>query len=326
MRAKSYSVAIRTLGKSPDVLKLELQSIHAQTTLPDKITVYIADGYPIPDFRVGYEQYEYVRKGMLSQRALQYDNIDSEYLLLLDDDVCLQKDSVAKLLRVIEHEAANCVACDTYANHTMPLFSKLKNAFAKLVYPHLNQNWAFKIHGNGSFSYINKPVKDYYPSMSAAGPAALWRLDAFRKIHLEDERWIDSLDFAYNEDTLQFYKLYLNQGKLFVSFNSGVVNLDAKSSSQTHHKSIGKYYTIGKANYILWHRIIYSTTAGKLPRLYKSVSYGFKTLWTTAILSLLSINKKFRGSASNYIRGTIEGRSFTNSAEYKSIPSFIIKQ
>lgn len=48
------------------------------------------------------------------------------------------------------------------------------------------------------------------------------------KIHLEDELWLDSLGFAYGDDELEFYKLHVNGGKLMVSFDGGISNLDAK--------------------------------------------------------------------------------------------------
>ena len=83
----TYSVAIRTLGKSPETLRAELESLHAQTVKPEKIIIYLAKGYERPSFTVGYEEYVLVNKGMVAQRALPYDEIDSECVLLLDDDV-----------------------------------------------------------------------------------------------------------------------------------------------------------------------------------------------------------------------------------------------
>lgn len=37
----NYSVAIRTLGTSVESLRLELESLHQQTILPEKIIIYI---------------------------------------------------------------------------------------------------------------------------------------------------------------------------------------------------------------------------------------------------------------------------------------------
>lgn len=51
----SYSVAIRTLGTSGDKFVRELTSIAKQTILPDKVVVYIAEGYERPCFQIGKE-------------------------------------------------------------------------------------------------------------------------------------------------------------------------------------------------------------------------------------------------------------------------------
>ena len=73
-----------------------MNSLISQTLPPSDIYVYIADGYPIPKETVGVEKYVYVKKGMVAQRALQYDEVDTEYMLFLDDDVFLPSDSVSR--------------------------------------------------------------------------------------------------------------------------------------------------------------------------------------------------------------------------------------
>ena len=83
----TYSVAIRTLGTNPTILKRELESVARQTVQPEKVVVYIAQGYERPAFTVGNEEYVWVKKEMVAQRALRYDEIDSDVVLMLDDDV-----------------------------------------------------------------------------------------------------------------------------------------------------------------------------------------------------------------------------------------------
>ena len=51
----TYSVAIRTLGKNPEVLKKELESVLLQSLQPDKVVIYIAEGFERPSFQVGKE-------------------------------------------------------------------------------------------------------------------------------------------------------------------------------------------------------------------------------------------------------------------------------
>ena len=92
----SYSIAIRTLGTAGEIFRRELESICAQTVPPERVLVYLAEGYTRPDFTVGREEYVWVKKGMMTQRVLQYDEVSSDCILFLDDDILLAPDSAEK--------------------------------------------------------------------------------------------------------------------------------------------------------------------------------------------------------------------------------------
>lgn len=318
----SYSVAIRTLGTSPITLREELISLHIQTVKPEAIYIYIAQGYKKPDFRIGIEQYFEVPKGMVAQRALDYKEISSEYILLLDDDVVLADNSAEILLRQIQENNADCVAADTFANHNMSLSAKLKAILSNLVFPRLNDKWAFKLHSNGSFSYINNPRKDIYPSQSAAGPASLWKKRSLLAIHLEDELWLDKFGFAYGDDDLEFYKLYINGGKLFVSFSSGIVNLDSKSSSAKFQKDPRKFLIRSMSNLIRWHRMQFQTR-NMSGRMIASIAFGFKETWLCLIHLALSVSQFETAPIKYFLSGISRGLSFISSKEYKQLQKYI---
>ena len=321
----TFSVAIRTLGKSPETLRAELESLHAQTVKPEKIIIYLAKGYERPSFTVGYEEYVLVNKGMVTQRALPYDEIDSECVLLLDDDVAFDQDSVEQVIKLMEQHNADCIAYDTFENHKMSLKSKIRSALVGFVFPRFNKRWAFKIHWNGSFSYINNPGRGCYPSMSAAGPASLWKKTALKAIHFEHELWLDKLEFAYGEDAIAFYKLHLNGGRLMVAFDYGVSNLDAKTASSQYHRSVNRFKTMAKANTIRWHRSQYLPTKSRMKAALKTMSFGFKMCWQLGILSVLSVSTKYRSSPKLFVEGIKDGMKFVKSAEYRSIPPYLMK-
>ncbi|MDE6130716.1 MAG: glycosyltransferase, partial [Muribaculaceae bacterium] len=287
----TYSVAIRTLGTSGDALRRELISLHNQTVAPEKIVIYIAAGYTRPDFRVGIEEYVEVEKGMVSQRALPYSEIASDCIMLLDDDVEFAPDSAEILLRQFEENQADCVAADTFANHEMSVTAKLRAAITGLVFPHFSQKWAFKLHSNGSFSYINNPKRGIYPSQSAAGPASLWKRSSLLAMRFEDEKWLDSLGFAYGDDDLEFYKLHINGGRLFVSFNSGIRNLDSKSSSSVFQQDERKFYVRSMSNTVRWYRMHFEIRHSKYRRIAAKTSYAFKIAWLGIIHIVLSTLK-----------------------------------
>ena len=70
-----YTAVIRTLGTAGEKYQKLLDSLITQTFKPKDIIVYIAEGYSIPKETVGIEQYVYVKKGMVAQRALSYDEV-----------------------------------------------------------------------------------------------------------------------------------------------------------------------------------------------------------------------------------------------------------
>ena len=61
-----YSIAIRTLGTSGEKFVRELESIKRQTVQPEKVVIYIAEGYKRPDYTIGKEEYVWVKKGMMN--------------------------------------------------------------------------------------------------------------------------------------------------------------------------------------------------------------------------------------------------------------------
>lgn len=88
---QGYCAAIRTLGKAGDKYQTLLDSLKNQTIPPKKIIVYLAEGYDKPKETIGSEEVVYVKKGMVVQRALQYSEVDTEWMLLPDDSVMFYK-------------------------------------------------------------------------------------------------------------------------------------------------------------------------------------------------------------------------------------------
>lgn len=320
----NYSVAIRTLGTSP-VLREELESLAKQTKQPDAIYIYLADGYPCPSFRVGREEYIYVKKGMVAQRALPYKEVRSDYLLLLDDDVVLADDSIEKMLSAIRQYDADCVGADTFQNHLMSLSAKLYAALTNLVVPHYDNKWAFKIHSNGSFSYINNPTKNYYRSQSCAGPASLWKTSVLRSIHLEDEIWMDEMEFSWGDDALEFYKLFKNGYHLGVLFNSGIKNLDAKSASSSYHIDLKKYYKRSYASHVLWRRMIYDCECHSLfSKSYACITYSIKVVWLFFVNIVAGLIKFKFIIPYYYAKGIVDAMRFVDSENYKCLPKYLL--
>lgn len=321
-----YSVAIRTLGTSGEKFVRELESIQRQTLQPEKVVIYIAEGYNRPEYTIGKEEYVWVKKGMMSQRILRYDEIESPLLLLLDDDIELAPDSVEKLIRAMEGNQLDCIAPDTFRNHRMPLSRKIHAGVTNLVFPHYGDKWAFKIHGNGSFSYNNNVKKDVYLSQSAAGPASLWKKEVFLALHLDDELWLERFGFPFGEDALTFNKLYKNGFRLGVHYNSGVKNLDGKSSSGAFQRNTRKFYVRSIASLLIWYRICFSPSNLSIFRkIWAVLTFSIKAAWLLFVNSLAAIRLMRPQVIYYYLKGLNDGIRLIRSKDFQSLPNYIIR-
>lgn len=316
----TYSIAIRTLGTGGDTYRRQLESITRQSVQPQRVVVYIAEGYDAPAFRVGREEYVAVPKGMVAQRALSYSEITSDCILMLDDDVELHPDTALRLLNAMESNNADCVAADTFANHLLAAKRKLLAAATAWVFPSDRQKEAFRIRRCGAFSYLRNPANGVtYPSQSAAGPAAMWRKDRFLAIHYDDEVWLDKDSYAYGDDQLCFYKLYANGGRLFVLFDSGAVHLDSRNSSGAFRRDAARrMYVRTKNAFCIWYRSIYAPAPSRLT----AASFAFRSVWNAAI-AMVSLQPALINS---YFRGLRDGIRFVRSEAYRRIPPYILNQ
>lgn len=324
MTLPSYSVAIRTLGTAGEKFRRELESLRSQTVQPERVLVYIAEGYERPAFTVGSEEYVWVPKGMVAQRALRYDEITSECILMLDDDVALAPDCAEKLLRALAEHEAGCVGADVFQNHRMPLKTKVFAALTNLVFPHRSREWAFKIHRNGSFSYNARPRRPFYRSQSCGGPVMLWKKAAFLPLHLEDERWMDLLPFSYGDDALVSYKLHANGGRLGVLYDAGVTNLDARSSSGAFRKGAEYFYVRTKALFMVWWRTCFRN--GKetaRTRWIAAAAFSFKTLWLVPVMTAAALARGDIRVLASYFRGLRDGWKEVRSPEFRALPPYI---
>lgn len=317
----TYSVAIRTLGTNVEVLKRELQSLVCQTVQPEKVIIYIADGYERPSFQIGKEEYVWVRKGMVAQRALEYREIDSDVVLMLDDDVELAPNSAERLLKAMEEHGVDCVAADTFKNQEMTLRQKLIAFISNGVYARGDDGWAFKLNRDGGFSFNRNPRNSFCLTETFAGPCWMVKKDVLKSVHLEDELWLDHMGFSYGDDAVESYKFFMNGFKCGVLYDSGVKNLDAKTSSSMYHINDNKFYTRSYGLFTTWWRMIYTS---RDKRWLSALLFGLKAWWQFNIHVLLGMVKLNMKIPNNYIKGLRDGWNFVHSDEFKAIPPYII--
>ena len=316
-----YCVAIRTLGTAGEKYQTLLDSLNRQTIRPKKILVYIPDGYAIPQETIGWEEYIRSPKGMITQRALPFDEVDTDYILFCDDDISLEPNSVEKLHKGLISNNGDCISPNTFPVEKMSKIGKLKKTIAGYAFPRGNDGWAFKVMRNGSYTYNNNPSKAVLPTQSAAGPCMLIKKEAYHAIHFQDERWLESFKYPLGEDLLFYYKLHVMGYNVLVHFDSGVMHLDAGTSSKFLpidwiRKSVA-------LSLIVSYRIRYDV---------KNISVFNKILWFVSntvrhteqylFTFVRSLLKERRLVFFDYMKGIVDAYRYVHSEEYRNVPKF----
>lgn len=303
-----YSVAIRTLGTARDKYQRLLNSLEKQTVPPKEIIVYIAEGYPIPSETIGKEKYVYVKKGMAAQRALQYTEINTEYILFLDDDLELQYDTVEKMFDAMLSNDIDVLAPDIYNNAERPLMNEIMMMVSGRMRPRLFQSkWGYKVMRTAGYSYNKHPKKDVYESQTNAGAAFLCKKADFLRIKFEEELWLDDVPYALGDDQVMYYKMYENGLKVGTWYNHSFKHLDA-GSHMTLEKERMLIYNDLRFKIIFWYKFIFSKSSSFIDKFRNRMSIGYFVAFTLLVSFLkrqndiLELKKAAISHAIKYIK------------------------
>lgn len=312
-----YTVVIRTLGKAGEKYQILLDTLMKQTIAPKDIIVYIAEGYDIPTETIGVERYVYVKKGMVAQRALPYDEVETEYILFLDDDLYFPNDGVEKLYDALLKNDAEVVSPNVFENAKIPACDKIRMAFLGLNLPlFCEKKYAYKVLRGGGFSYNNNPIKPVYESTTNAGPCFFCKKEDFLKIRFEEELWLDETFYALPEDQVMFYKMHLCGLKILTSFDSGIIHLDAGSTNQGNPlKKLNNLYSESRNKLIFWHRFIFLCENNLIFRLWSILCIAYVYFIRICVMCL----KLQRRELGVWLAGMRSAYKFLKSDDYIKI-------
>ena len=314
-----YSVAIRTLGLAGEKYDSMVQSISMQTVLPEKVMVYIAEGYAIPQKQIFLEEYVPVQKGMVRQRALRYDEIESDYILFLDDDVFLPPNAVENLFNALIEHRVDVISPDVFENSSRDFATKAKMSLVGKSFPRRDdKKWAYKALRNAGYTYNSSPSEPVYWSELNAGPCFFCRKDVFLSIRFEEELWLDETPYALPEDQVMYYKFHKCGYKILTSYNSGIVHLDAGSTNATNNaKECNILYSESRNKIIFWHRFFY------LPDCGNSFLRGIDliSIVVTYLIRLMLLLIKLKmPEVRSWLKGVADALEYINSIKYKEVP------
>ncbi len=315
----SYSVAIRTLGTAGSKYLSTLQSVASQTLKPDNIFVYIPYGYDIPQETIGKEKYIRCQKGMVAQRARKYEEISSDFILFLDDDLSFSSSLVRDLFDGLIALDGDCIAPNIYPNHEEKFIYKIRNYLGG-TRPHFQKDWAFIIRRDGHYSYNAKPKNDVLLTQSAAGACCLCRKSSFLSICFEDEIWLDRINYALGDDQLFFYKLFLHGYRVLISYSTSIKHLDAGAGHVKGKRNIA--FGSSFARFVIWRRTIFDVSVSKSERLFSVIEVLLGRLISFPLILAVCLKYKSFNSVIEAKRGRKAAKSFVNSIDYLRIPSF----
>ena len=280
-----YTAIIRTLGRAGAKYQATLDSLARQTLQPAAILVYIAEGYALPAETIGRERYIRCPKGMVAQRALPYDEVDTEWCLFLDDDVSLPPDGVERLYAALTEHGADVVSPDVFPNADRPKKAQLMMALVGKCRPRYgNSRWGYKIMRGGGYSYNARPRRSVYESQTNAGPCFMCRKQAMLNIHFEEELWMDKLPYALGEDQVMYYKMYRRGYKILTVYDSGIVHLDAGSTvAESNRRERDMLYADFYFKYNFCRRFVRPQAKWFLPRWWSTVCFYYAPCVQTLI-------------------------------------------
>lgn len=316
-----YSVAIRTLGTAGEKYHILLDSLSKQTISPKRILVYIPDGYELPKETIGWEEYIRCPKGMISQRSLPFDEINTDYILFCDDDMYLPDNLVEKMYEGLCENDGDCISPDIFEIQKQTKVGRLKTAFSAYVFPRKNDGWAFRIMRNGSYTYNVKPTNDVIPTESAAGACMLINKEVFRCIHFEDERWMEDYGYPLGEDLLFYYKLHTMKYKVFVFYNSGVEHLDAGTGNNRFMNE--RIKNNAALSVVIPYRIKYDLKGvSPFSKAIIILSCFMRCAEQLSFLTIKHLIKDKKIVAFHYLKGLLKGLKYIRSERYRSIPKY----
>lgn len=249
-----YTAVVRTLGKAGEKYLRLLSSLENQTHKPSAILIYLAEGYDKPPESIGLEKIIYVPKGMVAQRALAYDEVATEWMLFLDDDMEIAPTGVETILRDTLNAKADVCAIDGFPHHKLPLSVKIKMCLLLSSLPRVGKHHkGYTISSLGIEFYNPLPKFDYAWSTTNSGNAFICKKSDFLKINFQEDLWLDDAPYAYPEDRVMFYKMHLAGLKILTHYNSGFIHLDAGTAVASSQKAVKIAYSEARNNYIFNH-------------------------------------------------------------------------
>lgn len=317
-----YTAVIRTLGKAGEKYQQLLDSLCNQTIKPTEIIVYLAEGFQIPKETCGLEKYVYVKKGMVAQRALQYNEVKTEYILFLDDDLKMPIAFVENMFKYMEVQNAGVISPDVFPNDKRGFLSEiLMTLSGRMKARRFDRKYGYRVLPTTGFSYNKCPIDGVLESTTNAGACFLCKKQDFIDIHFEEELWMDKMKYPIGEDQVMFYKMHLNGLKQLTYYNSGIEHLDGGENLGNKAKAQEIVLNDIYFRRVFAERFFFEPESSLVKRWYKKFFTNYFFCFSQ-IISLIKGDLKMFSRKRETLK---RAKEFLKSEEYELIPKIIVR-
>lgn len=139
----------------------------------------------------------------------------------------------------------------------------------------------------------------------------------------DEELWLDNVRFAWPEDQVYFYKLFLRGYKIFYSNAVSIQNLNAKTTFKSNQVTKKKEISIAEARnpIIFWHRFLYLPEKKIYKKEWKLICILYRMIAESVVVVVrnLLFPKRWKVIRAHF-HGYFLAFNFLSSVSYKSLP------
>lgn len=316
-----YSVVIRTLGTSGEKYEALLHSIEAQSVKPKEVIVVMAHGYSLSPYHSKYERVVWTRKGMVNQRQVGFEKSKSPLLLVVDDDVAFDEDFVERMYDRMVKTKADCI----FPVAESPIGGGKSRAkiLRSLVlgskrFSHSKNPYYLRIGATGG-TIVNTSMteEDLHWCQTANFQCFFIKRETALDVHLEDEMWLEDTGYAWPDDQVFFYKVYLRGCKTLLTQDIHYQHLDAKSGNVKVDKTYKDHYLHQRNITIFWYRFLWAHAVGWQRKMQLLMGLSYKIGITTLFYCVKCVVREKLGILLNGLDGYRDAMKFIKKNKIK---------
>ena len=137
-------------------------------------------------------------------------------------------------------------------------------------------------------------------------------------VNFREEMWLEDTGYAWPDDRVFFYKVFLKGYKIVYEPETSYKNLDAKSGKVTSKdKTYWDFYTHERNQTIFWYRFLYSNANGFLDKFAYKLCYGYRCLAQSALFLVKCIVRRKPSVLLKWHKGYADAKRYISKSSQK---------